>query len=39
MIRPELLRSKVVEPLVLAGEESYNTMDIAVEVRGGGYVA
>ncbi|MFW9916680.1 MAG: 30S ribosomal protein S9 [Candidatus Thorarchaeota archaeon] len=36
---PELMRMKLFEPLILAGEDVRNTLDIKVKVKGGGIVS
>jgi small subunit ribosomal protein S9 len=39
IITPELSRIKILEPLLLAGEEKVNRIDMNVDVHGGGFVA
>jgi len=36
LLQPELLRIKVFEPLLLAGEDKFNDIDIRIRVKGGG---
>ncbi len=36
LIKPEMLRLKMQEPLVLAGESAWKSLDIRVKVKGGG---
>lgn len=36
IIQPELIRFKILEPIVIAGSEVANSLDIDVDVRGGG---
>lgn len=36
--QPELVRLKIMEPLLLAGDELRNSVDIKVNVRGGGFM-
>jgi len=38
IIEPEMVRFVIIEPLVLAGEEIVNKVDIDVKVQGGGIV-
>ncbi|GIQ86664.1 ribosomal protein S9 [Kipferlia bialata] len=38
-IRPEVLRVKVLEPVLVLGREKFANVDIRVRVRGGGYVS
>lgn len=39
LIRPEILRNKVQEPLEIAGKDNYKHINIACSVQGGGDVA
>ena len=39
LIEPEVLRNKVLEPILLLGHEKFAKYDIRIRVRGGGYVA
>lgn len=39
LYQPELVRLKIMEPLLLAGEELRNSVDISVDVRGGGFMS
>eukprot|EP01128_Nolandella_sp_AFSM9_P009695 TRINITY_DN633_c0_g1_i1.p1 TRINITY_DN633_c0_g1~~TRINITY_DN633_c0_g1_i1.p1 ORF type:complete len:147 (-),score=36.56 TRINITY_DN633_c0_g1_i1:78-518(-) len=39
LTKPEILRYKVHEPLLLLGKDVFANIDIRVRVRGGGYVA
>ncbi|CAL5995751.1 Ribosomal_protein S16 [Hexamita inflata] len=39
LVRPELLKSKVLEPLFVAGLENYKNMNIQLSAMGGGYIA
>jgi len=36
--QPELVRLKIMEPLLLAGDELRNSIDIMVNVKGGGFM-
>ncbi len=36
LIQPELVRFKISEPLIIAGNDVSNSLDIDVDVRGGG---
>ena len=36
LIQPELVRFKISEPLIIAGNDVSNSLDIEVDVRGGG---
>ena len=36
--QPELVRLKIMEPLLLAGDEYRNAVDIKVDVKGGGFM-
>lgn len=38
-VEPELIRYKVLEPILLLGFQRFSQVDIRVRVRGGGYVA
>ena len=39
LVEPEVLRNKVLEPILLLGHEKFSKYDIRIRVRGGGYVA
>ena len=39
LIKPEILRFKIYEPVLVAGEESFGILDIRVRVKGGGHVS
>lgn len=39
LIKPEILRFKVFEPVLLLGRERFAHVDIRIRVRGGGYVS
>lgn len=39
LYQPELVRLKIMEPLLLAGEECRNAVDIEVDVKGGGFMS
>ena len=39
LVRPEVLRYKVFEPVLLLGKERFANVDIRIRVRGGGYVS
>ena len=39
LIKPELLRFKVFEPVLILGKDVFKGIDIRVRVRGGGYVS
>ena len=39
LIKPEILRFKVYEPILLLGQDKFANLDIRVRVRGGGYVS
>ncbi|MFX0114862.1 MAG: 30S ribosomal protein S9 [Candidatus Hodarchaeota archaeon] len=36
---PELMRMKLFEPLIIAGEDTRSTVDIKVKVKGGGMIS
>jgi small subunit ribosomal protein S9 len=38
IVTPELSRTKIMEPLLLAGDDKVNKVDIIVDVRGGGFM-
>lgn len=38
IIEPEIARFTILEPLILAGEEIWNSVDIDVKVEGGGFM-
>ncbi|EGO04575.1 hypothetical protein SERLA73DRAFT_128600 [Serpula lacrymans var. lacrymans S7.3] len=39
LIQPEILRFKVYEPMLIAGESSFSPLDIRVRVSGGGHTS
>merc|ERR1719262_470310 len=39
LIKPETLRAKVFEPILVLGKERFSKVDIRIRVRGGGYVS
>jgi small subunit ribosomal protein S16e len=39
LVQPELLRTKVYEPILLLGKERFAAVDIRVRVRGGGHTS
>lgn len=39
LVRPEILRYKVFEPVLLLGRAKFANIDIRVRVKGGGYTA
>ncbi|KAG6885588.1 hypothetical protein C0993_012590 [Termitomyces sp. T159_Od127] len=39
LVQPEILRMKVYEPILVAGEDSFNVLDIRVRVKGGGHTS
>ncbi|EED82769.1 40S ribosomal protein S16 [Postia placenta Mad-698-R] len=39
LLQPEILRLKVYEPVLVAGEENFGVMDIRVRVKGGGHTS
>jgi small subunit ribosomal protein S16e len=39
LVEPAILRSKVLEPILLLGKDKFSTADIRIRVRGGGYTA
>lgn len=39
LVQPEILRTKVYEPLLLLGKDRFQNVDIRVRVRGGGHVS
>lgn len=39
LIRPEILRAKVFEPILALGRQRFAGVDIRIRVRGGGYTA
>ena len=39
LVEPEMLRSKIQEPVLLLGKERFAGIDIRIRVRGGGHVA
>ena len=39
LLQPEIMRAKVLEPVLLLGQNRFSKVDIRVKVRGGGYVS
>ncbi|KAG5342144.1 hypothetical protein C0989_005325 [Termitomyces sp. Mn162] len=39
LVQPEILRLKVYEPILVAGEDSFSVLDIRVRVKGGGHTS
>lgn len=39
LVQPEILRFKIYEPILVAGEESFAPLDIRVRVKGGGHTS
>ena len=39
LLRPEILRFKVYEPILVVGEEAFHPVDIRVRVKGGGHTS
>jgi small subunit ribosomal protein S16e len=39
LVQPEILRFKVYEPVLVAGEDSFTPLDIRVRVKGGGHTS
>jgi len=39
LVKPEILRTKVLEPVILLGEDRFTNLDIRVRVKNGGQVA
>lgn len=39
LVQPEILRLKVYEPILVAGEDSFAPLDIRVRVKGGGHTS
>ncbi|KAI0815049.1 ribosomal protein S9/S16-domain-containing protein [Irpex lacteus] len=39
LLQPEILRFKVYEPVLVAGEEAFQAIDIRVRVKGGGHTS
>jgi len=39
LVQPEILRLKVYEPVLVAGEDSFSVLDIRVRVKGGGHTS
>jgi len=39
LVRPEILRFKIYEPVLVAGEDSFSPLDIRVRVKGGGHTS
>jgi small subunit ribosomal protein S16e len=39
LVQPEILRLKVYEPVLIAGEDAFGVLDIRVRVKGGGHTS
>ncbi|KAF8525215.1 ribosomal protein S9 [Hysterangium stoloniferum] len=39
LIRPEILRYKIYEPILVVGEDKFEALDIRVRVKGGGHTS
>jgi small subunit ribosomal protein S16e len=39
LVRPEILKFKIYEPVLVAGEDAFSVLDIRVRVKGGGHVS
>merc|ERR1712169_170604 len=39
LVRPEILRFKVFEPVLLLGQDRFSMIDIRIRVKGGGYTS
>merc|ERR1712139_605849 len=39
LVEPQILRTKVYEPVLLLGKERFEKIDMRIRVRGGGYVS
>ncbi|MFB0543339.1 MAG: 30S ribosomal protein S9 [Candidatus Bathyarchaeia archaeon] len=39
LLKPDLAREKIVEPLLLAGDDIRKQVDVKVDVRGGGFMS
>ncbi|KAI0669805.1 ribosomal protein S9 [Trametes maxima] len=39
LLKPEILRFKVYEPILVAGEEAFSAIDIRLRVKGGGHTS
>jgi small subunit ribosomal protein S16e len=39
LVRPEILRFKVYEPVLVVGEDSFSNIDVRVRVKGGGHTS
>ena len=39
LVEPEVLRTKVMEPVLLIGQQKFSKIDIRVKVKGGGRVS
>ncbi|KAI6007285.1 ribosomal protein S9/S16-domain-containing protein [Pisolithus albus] len=39
LVRPEILRFKIYEPILVVGEESFSPLDIRVRAKGGGHTS
>ncbi|KAI6162139.1 ribosomal protein S9/S16-domain-containing protein [Pisolithus thermaeus] len=39
LVRPEILRFKIYEPVLVVGEESFSPLDIRVRAKGGGHTS
>jgi small subunit ribosomal protein S16e len=39
LVEPEVMRTKIMEPILLIGQQKFAKIDIRVKVKGGGYVS
>ena len=39
LVEPEVLRAKIMEPVLLIGQQKFSKIDIRIKVKGGGYVS
>ena len=39
LLKPEILRFKVYEPILVAGEDAFGAIDVRVRVKGGGHTS
>lgn len=39
LVQPEILRFKIYEPVLVAGEDAFSVLDIRVRVKGGGHTS
>ena len=39
LVEPQVMRMKLLEPILLLGHEKFSKFDIRIRVRGGGYVS